>query len=357
MSATTSPGWTSRSTRSSATTPGKRLLMPRICRMGEDIRQKAEGSRRRAAGGGFTNSGSRRRAARNVPTAFCFLPSAFFDLRPAAELVDLFDEVVHVVLLDDARGDENLLGRGDHRAVAAFNLRHHLHGLVAELVGLLDDCPLDEAVLDALERVVFLVEGDDLDLAGLARVLDGAEDRRAFVGPEAAHRRHFGVLDDGVGRVRLGAHAVGVVRAHVYDLDVGAGYRLLDAFEPLARVLRVGLADEDHDLAALRQGRLDEFAGLAARGAVVRADVAGAVALRRVRVLRDDEDALGRVVDHLRLVRGVDGADRHAVNALGEQVVNDALLLGGGAVRRDAELHVHVVEFLVGLLRPPPRDG
>src|SRR5205807_1787661 len=79
-------------------------------------------------------------------------------------------------------------------------------------------------------------------------------------------------------------------------------------------------------------------------------------ALRRVAVLRDDENASGRVVNHLRLVRGVNGADGHAVDALREQVVNDALLVGGCSVRRNAELDLDVTEFLHGLLRPAPRN-
>src|SRR5205085_2088646 len=113
------------------------------------------------------------------------------------------------------------------------------------------------------------------------RVLNGAEYGRAVVGPEADHRSHFGVLDECVRRVRLGAHAVCVVRAKVYDLDVRACERLFHALETLARVLRVGLADEDHYLPALRQRRLDQFARLSPGGAIVRADVACAVALRR----------------------------------------------------------------------------
>jgi hypothetical protein len=45
----------------------------------------------------------------------------------------------------------------------------------------------------------------------------------------------------------------------------------------------------------------------------------------------------------MRRVRRVNGADRQGVNALGEQVVNDALLFGGAAVGVNAELHVHVL--------------
>src|SRR5438105_4857282 len=120
--------------------------MPRICRIGEDIRQKAAHGKQQVY-----DRETRRRTRESVLTAYCFLPSAFFVLSATAKLVDLFDEVVNVLLLDDARRDENLFGRGDHRAVAAENLRHHLYGLVAELIRLLDDCALDVALAYAFQ--------------------------------------------------------------------------------------------------------------------------------------------------------------------------------------------------------------
>src|ERR1041385_8055972 len=103
----------------------------------------------------------------------CLLPSAPAScyLTASAELVDLLDEVVHVILLDDARGDENLLGGGAHRGVAALNLRYRLHRLVAELVGLLDDWRLSRRVLDGVQRLDSLVDRHDPELAGLAGVL------------------------------------------------------------------------------------------------------------------------------------------------------------------------------------------
>src|ERR1044072_6046335 len=145
-------------------------------------------------------------------------------LTATANLADLFDEVVHVLLHDDARGDETLVAGGDHRAVAADNPRHQLHGLVAELVGLLDDRALDGAFADAGQRIVLIVEGDDFDLAHLVRVFDRAEDGRAVVGPEAVQRGHFGVAFERVGGVRLGAHGGCFVSARVYALYASAGY-------------------------------------------------------------------------------------------------------------------------------------
>src|SRR5438105_15713565 len=136
----------------------------------------------------FKDEGMPRMNSQSCPD--CLLPTAPASCYSAstAELVKLFGEVVHVLLLDDPRRYENLFGRRDHRAVAAEDLRHRLDRLVAELVGLLDDCALDGAFPDADERRVLLVEGDDLHLADLARVTHGAEDGRAVVGPEADHR-------------------------------------------------------------------------------------------------------------------------------------------------------------------------
>ena len=71
-----------------------------------------------------------------------------------------------------------------------------------------------------------------------------------------------------------------------------AGDRLLDALQPLLRVARVELADEERDLAALRQRFLDQLAGLPAGRDVVGADVALALAVRRVAVVREDERLL-----------------------------------------------------------------
>jgi len=73
-----------------------------------------------------------------------------------------------------------------------------------------------------------------------------------------------------------------------------------------------------------------EFArGLTARGFVIGADVASAIAVRGVAVLREDHRLTGRAVDQLRLIFGVNGADGYPVNAFREQVVNYALLPGG----------------------------
>ena len=77
---------------------------------------------------------------------------------------------------------------------------------------------------------------------------------------------------------------------------------------------------------------LDQLARLASGRDVVGADVALALAVRRVAVVREHERLLRRVVQHRRLVRRIDGTDRDAVHALRQQVVDDALLRRGGAV-------------------------
>ena len=82
------------------------------------------------------------------------------------------------------------------------------------------------------------------------------------------------MADEHLGHVRLGPDLVGVVRPDVEDLDRRAGDGVLDALQPLLRVARVQLADEERDLAALRQGLLDQLARLPAGRDVVGADVA-----------------------------------------------------------------------------------
>ena len=60
---------------------------------------------------------------------------------------------------------------GERLLVAAQVLRHARDGLLAELVGLLDDGAEDGAAFDARQRLVLLVEADDLHLADLAGIL------------------------------------------------------------------------------------------------------------------------------------------------------------------------------------------
>ena len=100
----------------------------------------------------------------------------------------------------------------------------------------------------------------------------------------------------------------------------------------------------------------NELAGLAAGRHVVGADVAGARRLRRVAVLREHQGALRRGVDQRGLVLRIDGGDGDPVHALGEQVVDDALLLGGGAVGGEPELGFDVRQLGVGLLHAAPGD-
>ena len=125
--------------------------------------------------------------------------------------------------------------------------------------------------------------------------------------------------------------------------------RFFDTLVTIFGVLRITLADEDHDLAAVGQRLFDQIAGLLACRVIVCAEIAGAVALRRVAVLCKDQRLPGDVVEQLCLVGRIDRRDGDAVYAAGEQVVNDALLFGGGAFAGNLEFHVNVVEFFVGL--------
>ena len=159
-----------------------------------------------------------------------------------------------------------------------------------------------------------------------------------------------------LGHVRLRTNLIGIVGAHVDDLDRRAGNRFLDALQPLLGVARVQLAHEDRDLAALRQRFFDQLSRLPAGRDVVGADVALPLAVGRVAVVREHERLLRRVVQHRRLVRRVHGADGDPVHAFRQQVVQDALLRGRGSVA-ETELDFDVCQPGVGLLGALPRDG
>ena len=97
--------------------------------------------------------------------------------------------------------------------------------------------------------------------------------------------------------------------------DLGAVQRLADALHALARVVGVQRADEQHDLAAVRQRLLDLLARLTAGGDVVGADIGDAVALRRVAVGGEQHRLGGDLVQLLGGVRRVVDRDRDAGDA------------------------------------------
>ena len=109
---------------------------------------------------------------------------------------------------------------GDERPIAAHGLRHPLDRLIAELVRLLHDRRMNGARLDAGQRLVGLVERDDLHLADLARLAHGIEDGGAVVAPQSDQRLDVGIAHQRVGGVRLRPHIIDIVGAHVDDADV-----------------------------------------------------------------------------------------------------------------------------------------
>jgi hypothetical protein len=76
-----------------------------------------------------------------------------------------------------------------------------------------------------------------------------------------------------VSRVRLRPHVVHIVGAHVDDLDLDPA--MLRGFRDRSlRILRVELADEEHDRAAVGERFANELPGLASGRDVIGADVA-----------------------------------------------------------------------------------
>src|SRR5687768_14785842 len=124
--ATTSPARTSRLTPFRAWTPGKRFWMFRSCRSGTLMTERS-----------------------NQPAS------------APAQLGQRLEERVDVVLAQNLRRDEQLTVGGHDRPIAPEHLRHARHRLVTELERLLHDRAGNRAVLDARERLVFLVERDD----------------------------------------------------------------------------------------------------------------------------------------------------------------------------------------------------
>ena len=124
----------------------------------------------------------------------------------------------------------------------------------------------------------------------------------------------------------------------------------LQTLVTLLRVCSIEHADEDHDLAALRQCFFKQIAGLSSGRDVVSADITHAITVWRVAVLRHDQCLLGDAIEHLCLVRRIDGTDRDPVNTSREQIVDEALLFGGGSVGWNFELHFDVGNLFGRLL-------
>ena len=116
-------------------------------------------------------------------------------------------------------------------------------------------------------------------------------------------------------------------------------------------------ADEQHDLAAVRQRLHDLRPRLAAGGDVVGADIGHALALRRVAVGGEQHGLGGDLVQLLGRVRRVVHRDGNARDPARHQIVQLAPLRRGGALGGDDHLHVVVGVLLLRLLDAPPGEG
>ena len=110
-----------------------------------------------------------------------------------------------------------------------------------------------------------------------------------------------------VSTVLLSVAVVGIVGAHVDDADSRPLERITDPLNAFLGVPRVALAHEQHDRSPVGDGFTNELPGLAPGREIVRSDVDGARRLGRVAVLREDERASRRRVDHRCLVLRIDG--------------------------------------------------
>src|SRR5215510_743571 len=173
-------------------------------------------------------------------------------LTAPSQFIDPHDELIDAVFFDRQRRNDIQFVRGDARFVAAYGFRQFDHRLIAELVRLLYDGPMNSALFDPGQSRVFFVEGDDLHLADFAGLFDRAQNGRAVVRPESDHSGDVWILDQRVGGVPFGVHAFAAVGADVYDLDLRAFERLLQSSITILRVLRVHRSDKYHYPASLR---------------------------------------------------------------------------------------------------------
>src|SRR6478735_4297518 len=208
MSASTSPARSDSETPCRATTPGKRLVMPRI-----------------SSKGGISLSAAALMACGSAFSERWGLLHRFFH-RAQLELervdVALVDD--RHARIDDARGRQRLFGF----VFLGRQLVHPLGRQVAELEGLLHDSRIDGAVFDPVEGGVVLVEHGGFDLALLAQAFDGRSNGGAIVVPQADHQAQILVGVDDVFDVGASLGAIRVVLALVDDFDLVILDRSLD---------------------------------------------------------------------------------------------------------------------------------
>lgn len=133
----------------------------------------------------------------------------------AGQLLQLAPKGCNIVFADLACWDIEHAALGQHRPVAALEGGEDAYRFVAVSVGILHYGAVDVAVDDALQSGVFLVEGDDLDLASLAGFFDGFERQRRVVGKEADDTVEIGVFGDGVFDLGFGLGVVELIGARI----------------------------------------------------------------------------------------------------------------------------------------------
>src|SRR6187399_61799 len=196
INASTSPRPSDRETSLSATTPGKRLVMPRI-------------ESKSAAG-----------ASTLLPPLLRFL-----------QLGEVRLEFGNAVFVDDCHtGIQHLaFGNGLHCCIAlGRKLVHPFGGLVAKLEGLLHHGYCDGTSGDAVESAIFLVEDSRFDLALLSERFQRRVNGRTVVRIESSNQSEIGMCVDDVFDVRAGLGAIGVILTFIDDLDLMAFDRFLD---------------------------------------------------------------------------------------------------------------------------------
>src|ERR1700728_4295298 len=142
--------------------------------------------------------------------------------------------------------------------------------------------------------------------------------------------------------VALRTGPVDVIGANVDELDLRALDRVLEALDPLTRVVSAGQADEAHAFAAVGHVLRRYLASLLAGVDIARADIGDAAALGRVTVGGEQGHLLADTVERVAHGLRVDRADHDARDAGGDEVIHQA-----GLDRRRGLFGIFEVELVI----------
>ena len=181
---------------------------------------------------------------------------------------------------------------------------------------------------------------------------EGFEHEGRVVGEETHHAVQVGEFRKGILGVGLALGPVEIVGQRAENLEsialdhIGGRIeisrvlgtpedRVDDALTTALGVVLFEASDEQHHGAPLRQGLADEIAAETAGLVVVHADVQQPITGGSVGIVSDQLGAFGRRVEDIRLIGGIDRADGDAIDTAGQEILDDAFLVGDAFDRHE----------------------